>query len=168
MAGLLLPVATFPLQAMVTEPFKPFLNHVVVSELYFCYVQQTLKGDLVMGAHLDTWQSYKLYNTYEFAAEQAHFILELFPDLSHVKLLRSWSGLCDMTVDSSPIMGECQVEGFYLDVGWGYFGFKSAPSCGKVMAEHMATGRRPVIIKDLGIERFYEGRMVPENYIARS
>jgi sarcosine oxidase, subunit beta len=168
MAGLVLPVATFPLQAMVTEPIQPFLNHVVVSEGYFCYIQQTLKGDLIMGAHLDTWQSYKLYNTYEFAAEQAYFILQLFPDLAHVRLLRSWSGLCDMTVDSSPVMGECEIKGFYLDVGWGYFGFKSSPACGKIMAEYMATGRQPAMIKDLSIQRFYEGRMVPETYIARS
>lgn len=168
MAGITLPVVTLPLQAMVTECVKPFLNHVVVSELYFCYCQQSIKGDLIMGAHLDPWQSYKSYNTYEFAAEQAYFMLQLFPDLAHLKLMRSWSGLCDMTVDGAPIMGAMPIEGLFIDAGWGYFGFKASPACGKNMAELIATGRTPEKITFLGMERFYEGRMVPEVYIARS
>jgi sarcosine oxidase subunit beta len=168
MAGITLPVVTLPLQAMVTECVKPFLNHVVVSELYFCYCQQSIKGDLIMGAHLDPWQSYKSYNTYEFASEQAYFMLELFPDLAHLKLMRSWSGLCDMTVDGAPIMGKLPVEGLFIDAGWGYFGFKASTACGKNMAELMATGRTPEKIRFLGMDRFYEGRMVPEVYIARS
>jgi sarcosine oxidase subunit beta len=168
LAGLTLPVVTLPLQAMVTEPLRPFLDQVVVDELYFCYLQQTLKGDLVMGAHLDPWQSFKLYNTYEFASEQAYFILQIFPDLAHVKLMRSWSGLCDMTVDGCPVMGATEIEGLFIDAGWGYFGFKSAPGCGKNMAAYMATGQCPENIKYLGIDRFYEGRFVPESYLARS
>lgn len=168
LAGLTLPVVTLPLQAMVTEPIKPFLNHVVISEHYFCYVNQSLKGDLIMGAHLDPWQSYHNYNTYEFAAEQAYFMLELFPDIAHVKLMRSWSGLCDQTVDGAPVMGRTEIEGLFIDAGWGYFGFKASPACGKNIAEYMATGRCPKNIESLGMERFYEGRMVPEVYLARS
>jgi len=168
LAGLTLPVVTLPLQAMVTEPIRPFLDQVIVSELYFCYLQQSLKGDLIMGAHLDPWQSFKLYNTFEFSAEQAYFILQLFPDLANLKLMRSWSGLCDMTVDGCPVMGRTEIEGLFIDAGWGYFGFKASPACGKNMAEYMATGRCPENIKSLGLERFYEGRMVPETYIARS
>lgn len=168
MAGIDLPVVTLPLQALVTECVKPFLNHVVIDELYFCYVQQSIKGDLIMGAHLDPWQSFHSYNTYEFAAEQAYFILQLFPDLAHLKLMRSWSGLCDMTVDGAPIMGQCDPKGLFIDAGWGYFGFKSSTACGKNMAEFMATGRCPEKIGFLGMDRFYEGRMVPEVYVARS
>jgi len=168
MAGIKLPVVTLPLQAMVTEPIEPFLNQCLASETYFCYGQQTLKGDLVIGAHLDPWQSYRLYNTYEFAAELAYGWTQLFPDLAHVKIMRSWSGLCDMTPDSTPIMGATAVEGFFQDVGWGYFGFKSSPACGKSMAEYMATGKRPELIKHLGLERFYEGRMVPETTFPRT
>jgi sarcosine oxidase subunit beta len=168
LAGLKLPVVTLPLQAMVSEPLKPFLDQVVVSEGYFCYVQQTLKGDLIMGAHLDPWQSFNLYNTYEFASEQAYFILQLFPDLAHVKLMRSWSGLCDMTVDGCPILGATEIAGLFIDAGWGYFGFKSSPACGKNIAEYMATGQCPEKIKYLGIERFYTGQFIPEVYIARS
>jgi len=168
LAGVTLPVVTFPLQAIVTEPIKPFLNHVLFSELYYCYIQQTLKGDFITGSHMDPWQSYKSYNTYDYAAEQAWFVLQLFPDLAHVRLMRTWSGLCDMTADAAPVMGDCEIEGLYMDVGWGYFGFKASPACGKVMAEHMATGRRPEMNKYLGIERFYEGRMILETYFARN
>jgi len=168
LAGLTLPVVTLPLQAMVTEPLRPFLDQVVVDELYFCYLHQTLKGDLVMGAHLDPWQSFKLYNTYEFASEQAYFVLQMFPELAPVKLMRSWSGLCDMTVDGCPIMGSTEIAGLFVDAGWGYFGFKSAPGCGKNLAALMATGECPENIKSLGIDRFYEGQFVPEVYIARS
>ena len=168
LAGITLPVVTLPLQAMVTECVQPFLNHVVIDELYFCYVQQSVKGDLIMGAHLDPWQSYKMYNTYDFAAEQAFFMLQLFPDIAHLKLMRTWSGLCDMTVDGAPIMGPLKPKGLFVDAGWGYFGFKSSTGCGKNMAELIATGVRPDNIKSLGMERFYEGRMVPEVYLARS
>ena len=167
LAGLELPLFTQPLQAMVTECVKPFLDHVVISEMYFCYVHQTIKGDLVMGAHLDPWQSYGSYNTYEFAQEQAHFMLQMFPDIAHLKLMRSWSGLCDMTPDGAPIMGETGVQNLFIDAGWGYFGFKASPGCGKVMAEHIVTGRCPETIAALGMERFYQGRMVPEVYVAR-
>lgn len=167
MAGLKLPVVTLPLQAMVSEPIASFVDQVVVSEVYFCYVQQTLKGDLVMGAHMDPWPSFKLYNTFEFAAELSYGITQLFPDLAHVRVMRTWSGLCDMTPDASPIMGETGIEGFYVDVGWGFFGFKASPACGKVMAEHIATKRRPDLIQHLGLERFYEGRMVPETTFTR-
>ena len=168
LAELKLPVVTLPLQAMVTEPIGPFVTQAVASELYFVYCQQTLKGDIVMGSHMDPWQSYRLYNTHEFAADLTYGITQLFPDLANVKIMRSWSGLCDMTPDSSPIMGETPVEGFFLDVGWGYFGFKSSPACGQAMAEHLATGQRPELIESLGLERFNQGRMVPETTYPRN
>ncbi|MEW6265632.1 MAG: FAD-dependent oxidoreductase [Thermodesulfobacteriota bacterium] len=168
LAGLELPLFTQPLQAMVTECVKPFLDQVIVSEAYFCYAQQTVKGDLLMGAHLDPWQTYRIYNNYEFAQEQAYSMLQLFPDIAHLKLMRSWAGLCDMTPDGAPIMGLTELEGLYIDAGWGYFGFKASPGCGKTMAEYIATGRRPELISSLGLERFHEGRMVPEIYIART
>ena len=95
-------------------------------------------------------------------------MLQLFPDIAHLKLMRTWSGLCDMTVDGAPIIGPLEPEGLFVDAGWGYFGFKSSTGCGKNMAELIATGTRPDNIKSLGMERFYEGRMVPEVYLARS
>jgi sarcosine oxidase subunit beta len=168
MAHLELPLFTQPLQAWVTEGIKPFLNHVVVSEGYFCYAQQTVKGDLIMGAHLDPWQTYKSYTTYEFAQELAYAMLQLFPDIAHLKMMRAWSGLCDMTPDGAPVMGKTDVENLYIDAGWGYFGFKASPGCGKTMAEYIATKRCPELISHLGINRFYEGHMIPETYIARA
>jgi sarcosine oxidase subunit beta len=82
--------------------------------------------------------------------------------------MRTWSGLCDMTVDSAPVMGVTDIENLYVDAGWGYFGFKSSPGCGKTMAEYMATGKCPELIRYLGLDRFYQGRMIPESYIART
>lgn len=168
MAGLELPLFTQPLQAWVTESLKPFLNHVVVSEYYFSYVQQTAKGDLIMGAHLDPWQSYKSYTTSEFSQELAYATLQLFPDLAHLKMMRAWSGLCDMTPDGGPVMGTTDVENLYIDAGWGYFGFKASPGCGKTMAAYIATRQCPALIRHLGINRFYEGNMIPEIYLART
>lgn len=168
LAGLELPLFTQPLQAWVTEGLKPFLNHVVVSEGYFCYVQQTVKGDLIMGAHLDPWQSYKSYTTHEFAQELAWAMLQLFPDLAHLKMMRTWSGLCDMTPDGAPVMGTTEVDNLYIDAGWGYFGFKASPGCGQTMAEYIATRRCPAMIQHLGLNRFYEGRMIAETYLART
>ncbi len=168
LAGVKVPMVTMPLQALVTEPVKPFLRTVVVSELYFVYVQQSLKGELVMGSHLDPLQSYSLASSFDFVAHQARFMLEIFPQLAPVKLMRQWTGLCDMCPDSAPVMGASEIDGFYLDVGWGYFGFKSTPACGEAMAEFIATGERPRIIEHLGLERFYTGKLVPETYFVRA
>jgi len=167
MAGLDLPLKTSPLQAVVTEPVAPMMDPIVASETYFCYGMQTVKGDFILGEHLDPWTSYKSYSTYEFASELSYGWTQLFPDLAHLKIMRTWSGLCDMSPDSTPIIGKTDIEGFYIDVGWGYFGFKSAPSCGEAMAEYIATGKRPELIRPLGVERFYEGRMVPETTYPR-
>jgi sarcosine oxidase, subunit beta len=168
MAGLDLPVVTLPMQAIVTEPVAPFIDHVVVSEAYFCFGSQTVKGDFVLGTHMDPWQTYKFENTYHFASDLAYGWTQIFPDLAPVRIMRTWSGLCDMTPDAAPLMGETEIEGFYIDVGWGFFGFKSTPACGKAMAACIAQKRRPELIKSLGLERFYEGRLVPEMVVPRN
>jgi sarcosine oxidase subunit beta len=167
MAGLDLPVVTLPMQAVVTEPVAPFLDQALASMTYFCFGSQTIRGDFVLGTHMDPWQTFKFENTYHFASDLAYGWTQLFPDLAGVRIMRTWNGLCDMAPDSSPLMGETEVEGFFIDVGWGYFGFKSAPACGKNMAKYIAEKRRPDMIQHLGIERFYEGRMVPETTYPR-
>ena len=164
----MLPVETSIMQALVTEAIKNYWDHVWVSEGYSVFGQQSLKGDLVMGAHLDPWMSYDTSNNAGFLTHCMYNILQLFPELSNVRIMRTWAGLCDMTVDSAPVMGDTEVDGFYIDAGWGYFGFKASPACGKVMAEYIGTGRRPELIEHLGIERFYTGDLVPETYLARS
>ena len=162
MAGVRTPVQTFPLQAAVTEPVRPFLHAVVVSGTLHVYVSQTDRGELVFGASVDPFTSYSMRGSFEFTEGLARHILELMPALSKMRLLRQWAGLCDMTPDYSPIMGETPVEGFYLDVGWGTYGFKAGPVSGEAMAQAVATRATPEIIAAFGLDRFARGELVGE------
>jgi sarcosine oxidase subunit beta len=162
MAGVKLPLVTFPLQACVTEPLKPFLDVVVVSGSLHLYVSQSDRGELVMGASVDPFASYSMDSSLSFLEGIAGHVLELFPSLSQVRILRQWAGLCDMTPDYSPIMGFTPVEGFLVDVGWGTYGFKASPICGKMLAECIATGRTPDLIASFRLSRFEKGRLVGE------
>ena len=129
-----MPISTFPLQAAVTEPVKPFLDTVVVSGTLHVYVSQTDRGELVFGASVDPFASYSMRGSLEFTEGLAGHVLELMPSLAKMRLLRQWAGLCDMTPDFSPIMGVTPVEGFLVDVGWGTYGFKAGPVSGEAMA----------------------------------
>ena len=162
MAGVKLPIETRPLQACVTEPLKPFLDTVVVSGTFHFYLSQSDRGELVMGASVNPFASYSQDATLDFAEGLAGNVLELFPSLARVRLLRHWSGLCDITPDFSPIMGVTPVEGFLVDVGWGTYGFKAAPVSGKRMAELIATERTPELIAPFAYDRFREWRLVGE------
>ena len=162
MVGLRTPIQTFPLQAAVTEPVRPFLHSVVVSGTLHVYVSQTDRGELVFGASVDPFTSYSMRGSLEFVEGLAGHVLELMPSLSKMRLLRQWAGLCDMTPDYSPIMGETPVEGFYLDVGWGTYGFKAGPVSGEAMAEAVATSTTPEIIAAFGLDRFARGDLVGE------
>ncbi len=162
MAGVKMPIGTFPLQAAVTERVKPFLHTVVVSGTLHVYVSQTDRGELVFGASVDPFTSYSTGGSLEFIEGLAGHVLELMPPLSKLRLLRQWAGLCDMTPDYSPIMGITPVEGFYIDVGWGTWGFKAGPVSGEMMAELVATGITPKLIAPFDLARFGEGRLVGE------
>ena len=162
MAGVDLPVTTSPLQAAVTEPVRPFLGAVIVSGTLHVYVSQTDRGELVFGASVDPFTSYSMRGSLEFAEGLAGHVLELMPALSKMRLLRQWAGLCDMTPDFSPIMGPTPVGGFYVDVGWGTYGFKAGPVSGEAMADCVAHQRPPEIISAFGLDRFTEGRLVGE------
>lgn len=166
MVGLRLPVVTHPLQALVTEPLKPFLNTVVVSATLHVYVSQTDRGELVIGSEIDPYASYNFKSTLPFLEGSAQHLLELMPALAEVKVLRQWTGICDMTPDFSPIMGFTPVEGFLQDVGWGTYGFKASPIAGKTMAELIATGETPDLIEPFALERFYRGDLVGEKAAA--
>jgi sarcosine oxidase, subunit beta len=146
----------------VTEPVKPFLGTVVVSGTLHTYVSQTDRGELVFGASVDPFASYSTRGTLEFAEGLAGHVLELMPALSKMRLLRQWAGLCDMTPDYSPIMGPTPVDGFYVDVGWGTYGFKAGPVSGEAMAACIADRRPPEIIATFGLDRFEDGRLVGE------
>jgi sarcosine oxidase, subunit beta len=162
MAGVRLPITTFPLQAAVTEPVKPFLSTVIVSGSLHVYISQTDRGELVFGASVDPFTSYSMRGSFEFIEGLAGHVLELMPALSKVRLLRQWSGLCDMTPDYSPIMGTTPVAGFLVDVGWGTYGFKAGPVSGEAMAETIASGRPAEIITAFALERFTAGALVGE------
>lgn len=162
LAGVSMPVQTFPLQAAVTEPVKPFLETVIVSGSLHVYVSQTDRGELVFGASVDPFASYSTRGSLEFIEGLASHVLELMPALSKMRLLRQWAGLCDMTPDFSPIMGFTPVDGFLVDVGWGTYGFKAGPVSGEAMAECIATSRTPEIIEAFGLDRFERGDLVGE------
>jgi sarcosine oxidase subunit beta len=162
MVDVRLPISTFPLQACVTEPLKPFLDTVIVSGSLHVYVSQSDRGELVMGAAVDPFTSYNMRGSLAFTEGIAGHMLELFPMLSHVRILRQWAGLCDMTPDYSPVMGFTPVEGFLVDVGWGTYGFKASPVSGKRMAELIATGKTPDILKPFRLSRFEEFDLVGE------
>jgi sarcosine oxidase, subunit beta len=162
LAGVKLPISTSPLQAAVTEPVRPFLPVVVVSGSLHVYVSQTDRGELVFGASVDPFTSYSTRGSLEFVEGLASHVLQLMPQLAQVRLLRQWAGLCDLTPDYSPIMGPTPVTGFYVDVGWGTYGFKAGPVAGETMAECVATGKAPALIAAFDLGRFAEGRLVGE------
>ncbi|NDL57225.1 sarcosine oxidase subunit beta family protein [Phytoactinopolyspora mesophila] len=162
LAGIELPITTFPLQAAVTEPVRPFLDTVVVSGTLHVYVSQSDRGELVFGAAVDPVPSYSTRGSLEFTENVAAHVLELMPALAQVRILRQWAGLCDMTPDFSPIIGPTPVEGFYVDVGWGTYGFKAGPVAGEAMAALVATGKTPELIEPFDLARFTDGRLVGE------
>jgi sarcosine oxidase, subunit beta len=162
MVGLKLPLVTHPLQAAVTEPTQVFLSTVVVSGSLHVYVSQTDRGELVFGASVDPFPSYSMRGTLEFTEELASHVLELIPSISHLRVMRQWAGLCDMTPDYSPIMGTTPVEGFFVDVGWGTYGFKAGPVSGEAIADTIATSRQAPIISAFNLSRFATGDLVGE------
>jgi sarcosine oxidase, subunit beta len=154
MIGLDTPLVIHPLQAMVSEPVKPWLDPIIVSSSLHAYVSQSARGELVMGASLDPHELHGTRSTLDFAEGLAAHMLDLFPFLSEVKVLRQWAGMADMTPDFSPIMGVTPCEGFYLDAGWGTWGFKATPISGKTMAHTVATGVNHPLITGFTLERF--------------
>jgi sarcosine oxidase subunit beta len=162
MAGFKLPLRTVPLQACVSEPLKPFLDPIVVSGSLHIYVSQSDRGELVMGGATDPYPLYSTRSTLDFKEGLLAHMLELFPFLAEVKVMRQWAGMADMTPDFSPLMGETPLAGYYIDAGWGTWGFKATPVCGKRMAETLAHGRVPDILAPFRLSRFEDFRLVGE------
>ncbi len=162
LAGLRLPIRTVPLQACVSEPLKPFLDPIVVSAGLHAYVSQSDRGELVMGGATDPYPFYSTRSTLVFKEELMASILELFPFLAEVKLLRQWAGIADLTPDFSPVMGVTAIENYYIDAGWGTWGFKATPVSGKRMAEVVATGRVPDLLHAFRLSRFRDFALVGE------
>jgi sarcosine oxidase, subunit beta len=162
MAGVQMPITTHILQACVTEPLKPLLDVVIVSSQMHVYISQTDRGEFLMGAEIEPWTTYRMQGTLNFLQEVSRHSLELFPQLEHARILRSWAGLCDLSPDYSPILGQTEVENFHVSSGWGTYGFKAAPIVGKTLAELTATKRQPELIQPFALERFYEDKLVSE------
>jgi sarcosine oxidase subunit beta len=154
MVGLSSPIYVHPLQAMVSEPLKPWLDPIIVSGSLHVYVSQSARGELVMGASLDPYELHSTRSTLDFAEALAAHMLEMFPFLCDVKVNRQWAGMADMTPDFAPIMGLTPVRGFYLDAGWGTWGFKATPVCGKTMSYTVAHDAPHPLIQGFGMDRF--------------
>ena len=167
MVGLKLPISTHPLQAMVTEPLKPFLDKTISSANLHAYLYQTDRGEVVIGGGVDPFPSYSHRSSLEPMEELATHTLEMFPILKNVKVLRQWAGLCDMSPDYAPILGQVEgINGFVLSCGWGSWGFKAGPVAGKRLAELIATGITPDLIKPFTLSRFKDGNLVNERAAA--
>jgi sarcosine oxidase subunit beta len=148
------PIYIHPLQAMVSEPIKAWLNPILVSGSLHIYISQSSRGELVMGASLDPYEVQSTRSTLDFVEGLSAHMLDMFPFLSNVKIMRQWAGMADMTPDFAPIMGKTQIEGFYLDSGWGTWGFKATPVCGKTMSHTIATDTPHSLISGFSIDRF--------------
>ena len=167
MVDLDVPIVTFPLQACVTEPVKPYVHTTISSADLHVYVYQTDRGELVIGGPVDPYSTYSQKSTLDMLHELAASTLELLPDLRDIKILRQWAGLCDMTPDYAPIMGKVDgLDGFILNCGWGTWGFKAAPASGKTTAELIATGRTPELIENFSLHRFDNNTLVNERAAA--
>ena len=167
MADLRLPIVTHPLQALVTEPLKPLIDTTISSANLHVYAYQTERGEVVIGGAVDPYPTYSHRSTLHMLEELAVHVLGLLPSLREAKVMRQWTGICDMTPDYSPVMGFVDgLDGFVLNCGWGTWGFKAAPISGKMTAELIATGRTPDLIAPFGLSRFAEGRLVNERAAA--
>jgi sarcosine oxidase subunit beta len=162
MAGVRLPIVTHALQAFVTQPYRAVLRGLVSSMDLTIYVSQTARGELLAGAEIVPYSTYSTRSTFEFLAEAARRCVSILPFMAEARAMRQWAGLCDMSPDSSPILGTTPVEGFTVMAGMGTWGFKGAPIFGATMAELLATGRIPELIRPFGLARFREDRMVPD------
>lgn len=154
MVGIRTPIYVHPLQAMVSEPMKPWLDPILVSGSLHIYVSQSARGELVMGASLDPYEVQSTRSTLDFVEGLSAHLLDMFPFLSHAKVVRQWAGMADMTPDFAPIMGKTPVEGFYIDAGWGTWGFKATPVSGKTMAHTVVKDEPHPLITGFSLDRF--------------
>jgi sarcosine oxidase, subunit beta len=162
LVGLRLPITTHILQAFVTEPVKPFLDVVLVSSQLHVYVSQTDRGEFLIGAEIEPYTTYKSAGTLSFLEYSAAHAIELLPQLERTRVLRTWTGLCDLSPDYSPIIGKTEIDNFHVSTGWGTYGFKAAPIVGVTLAELVASGKTPDLIAPFAMERFHTDTLVSE------
>ena len=157
LAGLRLPVESHLLQAFVTEPIKPFVDHVISFGAELFYISQSDKGGLVFGGHIDGFNSYTQRGQFAKVQNVAECAVALIPSISRLRLLRHWAGIQDMTPDGSPFMGRTPLANLYLNGGWCYQGFKATPAAGWCMAHTVAHGEEHSLVRHLSLDRFLQG-----------
>lgn len=163
MAGFRLPVESHPLQAFVSEPIKPVLDTVVMSNGVHGYISQSDKGDLVIGAGIDQYQGYAGRGSTHVVNHCAQAIIELFPGLSRVKMNRQWGGIVDVSPDACPIIGLTPIQGLYFNCGWGTGGFKATPGSGEVFASTIANDTPHPLVAPFSLKRFDSGALIDEH-----
>jgi len=162
MAGVRMPLESYPLQALVSEPVKPVLPCVVMSNSIHAYISQSDKGELVIGAGTDAYVSYSQTGGLHVTERTLEAICELFPTFRRLRMLRNWGGIVDVTPDRSPIIGLTPVPGLYVNCGWGTGGFKATPGSGHVFAATIARGEPHPIAAPFSLDRFRTGRLIDE------
>jgi sarcosine oxidase, subunit beta len=162
LAGVRLPLESYPLQALVSEPIKPVLPCVVMSNSVHAYISQSDKGELVIGAGTDSYVSYSQRGSLQIPIHTLEAICELFPTFRRLRMLRNWGGIVDVTPDRSPIIGLTPVPGLYVNCGWGTGGFKATPGSGHLFAWTIAKGEPHPINAPFRLERFRDGAMIDE------
>ncbi|SFP24035.1 sarcosine oxidase subunit beta family protein [Tranquillimonas alkanivorans] len=165
MAGFRLPIESVALQALVSEPIKPCMDVVVMANTVHGYMSQSDKGEMVIGGGADGYNNYTQRGSFHHIEETVRALVETFPMISRLKMLRQWGGIVDMTGDRSPIISKTPLEGCYINAGWGTGGFKAIPGSGWAMAELMAKGHSP-LADDFSLDRFREGRFIDESVAA--
>ena len=163
MAGVRLPIQSHPLQALVSEPLKPILHTVVMSNAIHAYISQSDKGDLVIGAGIDHYNGYGQRGSFPVIEGTLAAIVELFPAFSRVRMNRQWAGIVDVAPDACPIIGKTPVRNLFINCGWGTGGFKATPGSGWVMAHTIATGEPHPLNAPFALERFYSGALIDEH-----
>jgi len=165
-AGLRLPIESIALQAMVTEPLKPVLNTVLGSLVIHAYISQSDRGEIVIGGGADTFNSYAQRGILPTMQDNAAAVAELIPSFSRLRVMRQWAGICDISPDSSPIVGKSPIENLYLSTGWGTGGFKAIPAGGETLAYTIAQDQPHELLQAFALERFETGRLVDEGAAA--
>ncbi|MFW2586663.1 sarcosine oxidase subunit beta family protein [Sagittula sp. SSi028] len=165
MAGFRLPVESAPLQALVSEPIKPVMDCVVMANTVHGYMSQSDKGEMVIGGGTDSYNAFTQRGSFHHIEHTVAALVETFPMVSRLKMLRQWGGIVDMTGDRSPILSKTPVDGIFINAGWGTGGFKAIPGSGWGFAELMATGKSP-LCEEFGLNRFAEGRFIDESVAA--
>ena len=163
MAGLNLPIESKPLQALISEPIKPIIDTVVMSNAVHAYVSQSNKGELVIGAGTDAYVSYTQKGAHEIVEGTLKALLELYPIFSRLRMLRQWGGVVDICPDASPIISKTSIKGLYFNCGWGTGGFKATPGSGHLFAHTIAKDEPHVLNAAFNINRFVSGDLVDEH-----